>query len=154
MVVSKEVNVDQIQKTILETLGLPHWEDRSMDQAAILNFLHERRFVLFFDDLWDRLDLEEIRVPAPNQWNKSKIFSTESSEHVCSLMHATKKIKVNCWEWEDGWALFRENVGTGVLDSCTEIQILAQKVAEECRGQPLALTVIGRAMTSKRTPQE
>ncbi|KAM1165780.1 hypothetical protein ACFX13_025713 [Malus domestica] len=48
----------------------------------------------------------------------------------------------------------QEKVGKEALQSHPDIPKLAQVVANECDGLPLALITVGRAMTCKKTPHE
>ncbi|ESR40597.1 hypothetical protein CICLE_v100249131mg, partial [Citrus x clementina] len=52
------------------------------------------------------------------------------------------------------WELFRENVGEETLESDHEIVELAQTVAKECGGLPLALITIGRAMAYRKKAEQ
>ncbi|XP_058010156.1 probable disease resistance protein At5g63020 [Hevea brasiliensis] len=65
-------------------------------------------------------------------------------------MEAEKMIKVEPLAWEEAWALFQKKVG----DIDFDIVPLAQDVAKECSGLPIALITIGRAMASKITKEE
>ncbi|CBI36497.3 unnamed protein product, partial [Vitis vinifera] len=69
-------------------------------------------------------------------------------------MGAHKKIQVKSLTWKDSWDLFQKYVGKDVLNSDPEIFELAEMVAKECCGLPLAIITIGRAMASKVTPQD
>ncbi|KAM1717384.1 hypothetical protein ACFX11_025223 [Malus domestica] len=69
-------------------------------------------------------------------------------------MGAHKKIKVECLAWDKAWTLFPEKVGDGTLYIHPDIPTLAEVVAKECDGLPLALITVGRAMAGKKTPRE
>lgn len=69
-------------------------------------------------------------------------------------MDAQKKIKVECLAWDKAWNLFQEKVGRETLGIHPDIPRLAQTVAKECGGLPLALITVGRAMACKKTTQE
>ncbi|WRX26489.1 Leucine-rich repeat - like 10 [Theobroma cacao] len=69
-------------------------------------------------------------------------------------MRADKKIEVTCLPEEKAWQLFEEHVGKDLFDSHPNIRDLAQEVAKECGGLPLALITIGRAMACKTTYEE
>ncbi|KAM1513319.1 hypothetical protein ACFX1Z_024759 [Malus domestica] len=90
--------------------------------------LKSKRFGLLLDDIWKR--------------------------EVCSHMGAHKKIKVECLAWDKAWTLFPEKVGDGTLYIHPDIPTLAEVVAKECDGLPLALITVGRAMAGKKTPRE
>ncbi|KAL6137736.1 hypothetical protein ACLB2K_063025 [Fragaria x ananassa] len=50
--------------------------------------------------------------------------------------------------------LFQEKVGKETLSVDPDIPELAEIVAKECGGLPLALVTVGQAMACKKTPQE
>ncbi|XVF03872.1 hypothetical protein REPUB_Repub05bG0030400 [Reevesia pubescens] len=69
-------------------------------------------------------------------------------------METHRRIKVECLPPELALDLFCTKVGEDVLNSHPEIPKLAELVARECKGLPLALITIARAMSSRKTPQE
>ena len=110
-----------------------------------------KRFVLLFDDVWQRLDLSEIDAPLPDEQNKSKVIITTRSMRICSEMEVQARFKV---EREEALALFLQKVGKDTLSSHPDIPKLAEMMAERCKGLPLALVTVGRAMADRNTPQE
>ncbi|KAL6334212.1 hypothetical protein AAG906_007459 [Vitis piasezkii] len=156
-VVSKSPDIEKIQQVIWNKLEIPRdkWETRSSREekaAEILRALKRKRFILLLDDIWEELDLLEMGVPRPDTENKSKIVLTTRSLDVCRQMKAQKSIEVECLESEDAWTLFRKEVGEEILNSHPDIPMLAKVVAEECRGLPLALVTLGRAMAAEKDP--
>ncbi|XP_019058535.1 PREDICTED: probable disease resistance protein At1g52660 isoform X2 [Tarenaya hassleriana] len=156
--VSKNVCVEKIQDTVREKIGFldKTWTSKSGQEKAskIFEILSKRRFALFLDDVWEKIDLVRVGVPVADAQNRSKIVFTTCSEDVCREMGAQTKIKVEKLSWEKGWELFKKNVGEDTLKSHPDIAAVAQDVASKCDGLPLALVTIGRAMSSKKTPQE
>ncbi|PRQ53549.1 putative P-loop containing nucleoside triphosphate hydrolase [Rosa chinensis] len=69
-------------------------------------------------------------------------------------MDAQQKIYVECLPWDKAWNLFQEKVGKDALLIHADIPKLAESVAKECGGLPLALITVGRMMSCKKTPQE
>ncbi|KAJ0075717.1 hypothetical protein Patl1_34097 [Pistacia atlantica] len=67
---------------------------------------------------------------------------------------AVKKFEVKCLSFEESFELFRQCVTDDVLNSHHQITEFAETVAKECKGLPLALITIGRAMSNRRTPEE
>ncbi|KAJ0076274.1 hypothetical protein Patl1_34418 [Pistacia atlantica] len=65
-----------------------------------------------------------------------------------------KKFEVKCLSFEESFELFRQCVTEDVLNSHHQITEFAETVAKECKGLPLALITIGRAMSNRRTPEE
>lgn len=93
-------------------------------------------------------------VPPPDGQNRSKIVFTTCSDEVCREMGAQTKIKMEKLPWERAWDLFKKNAGEETVKSHPDITKVAQEVAAKCDGLPLALVTIGRAMASKKTPQD
>ncbi|XP_058003842.1 probable disease resistance protein At5g63020 [Hevea brasiliensis] len=153
-VVSKDLKLEKIQEQIWKKIGFldDKWETKSLREKAddIFHALSRKKFVLLLDDIWQRVDLEEIGVPLPTRQNRCKIVFTTRSYRVGRQMEAEKMIKVKPLDWEEAWALFQKKVG----DIDLEIVPLAQDVAKECRGLPIALITIGRAMASRITREE
>ncbi|ESR40564.1 hypothetical protein CICLE_v100250082mg, partial [Citrus x clementina] len=158
VVVSKDLRLEKIQEDIGKKIGLSDdsWKNKSFDEKAvdIQRRLGEKRFVLLLDDLWERVDLTEVGVPLPSAQNTtSKVVFTTRSIGVCGSMRA-RPVKVACLSEKQAWELFRENVGEETLESDHEIVELAQTVAKECGGLPLALITIGRAMAYRKKAEQ
>ncbi|MBA0880957.1 hypothetical protein Goshw_023247, partial [Gossypium schwendimanii] len=156
--VSKDYDVGKIQDRIGGNLGFSDdsWKNKSVDQKAtdIYGILSNKRFVVLLDDLWQRVDLNQVGIPKPSQENGSKLIFTTRSLEICGEMGARRKIKVECLEPEKALELFQDKVGDETLNSHPDIPNLAKQVAERCGGLPLALITIGRAMACKTTLEE
>ncbi|GAY67927.1 hypothetical protein CUMW_260220 [Citrus unshiu] len=158
VVVSKDLRLEKIQEDIGKKIGLSDdsWKNKSFEEKAvdILRRLGEKRFVLLLDDLWERVDLTKVGVPLPSAQNTtSKVVFTTRSIGVCGSMRA-RPVKVACLSEKQAWELFRENVGEETIESDHEIVELAQTVAKECGGLPLALITIGRAMAYRKKAEQ
>ncbi|KAK3200179.1 hypothetical protein Dsin_023594 [Dipteronia sinensis] len=159
VVVSRDLQLDKIHQQIGEKIGLfdnKVWKHKNFEEKSsdIFKILKEKKFVLLMDDLWERVDLTKVGVPLPSPENSSKIVFTTRSLQICSLMEADKQFKVKCLGYIEAWKLFKALVGDETLQSHPEVFELAIGVCRECCGLPLALVSIGRAMVSKKTPQE
>ncbi|KAJ9673015.1 hypothetical protein PVL29_026337 [Vitis rotundifolia] len=156
--VSRPANVEKVQQVLFNKLEIPKdkWEGRSEDERAeeIFNVLKTKKFVLLLDDIWERLDLSKVGIPPLNHQDKLKMVVTTRSKDVCQDMEVTESIEVNCLPWEDAFALFQTKVGADTINSHPDIPKLAEMVAKECGGLPLALITIGRAMAGTKTPEE
>ncbi|KAJ4718283.1 Disease resistance protein [Melia azedarach] len=157
-VVSKDAELEKIQESIAGKIGLfnESWKSKSPDDKAqeIFKILSKKKFVLLLDDIWEHVDLIKVGLPLPSSRSASKVVFTTREFEVCGNMEAHKSFKVECLRYEDAWKLFEAKVGKEVLDSHPNIPELAETVAKECGGLPLALIVVGRAMACKKTPQE
>ncbi|ESR40603.1 hypothetical protein CICLE_v10027593mg [Citrus x clementina] len=159
VVVSKDLRLEKLQENIGKKIGLvdDSWKSKSVEEKAldIFRSLREKRIVLLLDDIWERVDLTKVGVPLPGPQNTtSKVVFTTRLIDVCGSMEADRKFKVACLSEKDAWELFRKKVGEETLGSHHDIVELAQTVAKECGGLPLALITIGRAMAYKKTAEE
>ncbi|KAG2259883.1 hypothetical protein Bca52824_079177 [Brassica carinata] len=156
--VSQNATVHKIQGSIGEKLGLlgKEWDEKSdMERARdIHNVLRRKIFVLFLDDIWEKVKLSTIGVPYPSRETGSKVAFTTRSREVCGRMGVDDPIEVCCLDTDKAWDLFKEKVGEHTLGRHPDIPELAREVAGKCRGLPLALNVIGETMASKRSVQE
>ncbi|PPR88828.1 hypothetical protein GOBAR_AA31862 [Gossypium barbadense] len=150
-----DYDVGKIQDRIGRNLGFSYdsWKNKSVDQKVtdIYGVLRNKRFVVLLDDLWQRVDLNQVGIPKPSQENGSKLIFTTRSLEICGEMGARRKIKVECLKPEKAWELFQDKVGDETLNSHPDIPNLAKQVAERCDGLPLALITIGHAMACKTT---
>ncbi|KAI3965619.1 hypothetical protein MKX01_010576 [Papaver californicum] len=162
VVVSKDLDVKNIQNQIGKSLGLTWKDDASIDDRAkdITQVLKKKKYVLFLDDVWERVELATIGIPNLKSdthqeiINSSRIVFTTRSESVCGFMEADKKIKIDCLQWNEAWSLFQEKVGEQALNCHPDTSVLAKQVAKECLGLPLALITIGRTMATRTTLQQ
>ncbi|OWM66093.1 probable disease resistance protein At1g61300 isoform X1 [Punica granatum] len=158
IVVSKQANAEKIQKDVWRKLGLPESELESSNKEdrapKIFSVLKRMKFILFLDDIWERIDLVSIGIPSTSHQNRFKIIFTTRSEEVCGFMQADRSIKVQCLPTDKALELFQEKVSKETWDAHPDIPELAEKLAGECKCLPLALITVGRAMASKKNPHE
>ncbi|KAI9081542.1 hypothetical protein K1719_036428 [Acacia pycnantha] len=157
VVVSKSPNLLSIMECIRKCVGIGDdiWNcssDQYGKAAKIYEVLKRNKFVLLLDDIWDRLDLNMVGVPRPEETNfQSKVLFTTRSKDVCSNMNAQRLFKVEVLSEEEAFELFCMNVGKETLNSNPRILKIAEEMAKACKQLPLALTVIGRAMAGMET---
>ncbi|XVF11354.1 hypothetical protein REPUB_Repub08aG0020500 [Reevesia pubescens] len=156
--VSKSFYIGKVQDDIARRIGIIDgaWNDKTLDEKAlgIFRVLKDKKFVLLLDDIWERVDLVKVGIPRPTQENGSKVVFTTRSIKVCGQMEA-HKIPVQCLPEEKASKLFQEKVGGAeTFDNCPCIHQLAHEVAKECKGLPLALITIARAMAFQKTIEE
>ncbi|XP_065865684.1 probable disease resistance protein At5g63020 [Euphorbia lathyris] len=158
IVVSKDFTLSKVQEEIGERIGIAvnDWKKKEIGEKSkdIRNLLRKKKFVLLLDDLWEKVHLEKAGVPIPRRQNGSKIVLTTRSELVCSLMDAKKRIKVEKLPPDQAWQLFEEKLGRDTLSADPDIRPIAESVAKECDGLPLALIVVARAMACSKTAKE
>ncbi|CAN6930759.1 unnamed protein product [Brassica oleracea] len=157
VVVSKDLQYKVIQDQILRRLRADQELEKETEEkkaSFIDNILRRKKFILLLDDLWSAVDLNKIGVPRPTQENGSKIVFTTRSKKVCRDMEADDELKMDCLSTNEAWELFQNVVGEAPLKKDPEILTLAEKISKKCHGLPLALNVIGKAMSCKEDVHE
>ncbi|XP_037497470.1 disease resistance protein UNI-like [Jatropha curcas] len=153
VVVSRDLKPDKIQEDIWKKVGIfdETWAKKIPSEKAedIFYRLSRTKFVLFLDDLWQKVDLRDIGVPLQKKHGSMIVFTTRFYK-ICRQMEAQKIMKVEPLNPRESWTLFQEKVG----DIPPNILPLAKDVVKECGGLPLALITIGHAMAGKDALQE
>nr|XP_010910950.1 probable disease resistance protein At5g63020 [Elaeis guineensis] len=152
-VASTGLSLKRLQESIFKRLDLKLPDGAESYSQIIFNFLRNRSFLLLLDDLWTGVNLDEVGIPEPRGAAggiKRKLVLTTRDASVCGRMGASRTmIRIECLGWEDAWRLFEEKVDASIIDSDPTIPPLAMLVAKECDGLPLALIIVGRAMSIK-----
>lgn len=138
----------QIQ--IAERLNLKPKKEESTEKLSIRLYERlekEKKILLILDDVWVKIDLHSLGIPEPEVQKSSKIILTTRSLDVCRYMMTDVEVKVNGLDNEEAWQLFSRYMGSVV--SSEQITHLAEAIARECCGLPLAITIVGVAMRGK-----
>ncbi|XP_022742591.1 probable disease resistance protein At4g27220 isoform X2 [Durio zibethinus] len=147
--VTQTVDVDKIQNQIADFLGLK-FEEKSIAGRALLlrERLNQRKILVVLDDIWARLDLEEVGIPFGKEPGGCKILLTSRDRNVLSGMDTQKYFEVRNLNEEEAWVLFKKMAGDYV-DNC-DLQPVAKEVAKKCAGLPIAIAAVTRALRDKR----
>ncbi|CAK9876702.1 unnamed protein product [Sphagnum jensenii] len=113
----------------------------------LYNQFRQRRVFLALDDVWqdkafDSLDLAKGKGSVTLLSTRNLPLLERASPHI-RQEHMTPLSE------DDSWSLFCVHAFTPPSNVPCELKALAQSMAEECQGLPLALKVIGRAMFGK-----
>ncbi|KAF8024942.1 hypothetical protein BT93_F1940 [Corymbia citriodora subsp. variegata] len=116
--------------------------------------LSRKKFVLLMDDVWVGLELHKIGVLPSSLKNGSKVVFTTWLKQVCHHMSVEETLEAKCLMPEEALALFENSIGKSSVHFHPKIQQLASDIVKECKGLPLTLITIGRAMASRENPDE
>ncbi|CAM6012298.1 unnamed protein product [Sphagnum balticum] len=151
--VGRTPNIMAVYRTLSEELGLkPELNANPEDYKRKLHSqFRQKRVFLVLDDVWqdkafDSLDLAKGKGSVTLLGTRDQSLLDRASPHI-SQVHMTPLSK------EDRWSLFCVHAFRPPSNVPCELEALAQSMAEECQGLPLALKVIGRAMFGKTSPE-
>ncbi|KAB2005786.1 hypothetical protein ES319_D11G295000v1 [Gossypium barbadense] len=150
-IVSRIPDIKEIQEQIAYSLGLKLEENSPVVRARRLceRLRKEKNVLIILDDLWKKLDLEEVGIPFGSRHKGCKILLTTRDQNVLSNgMDATKTFAIGDLENEEAWEFFRKIAGDS-FESNEELRSTAIKVAEKCARLPLALATVARALRNK-----
>ncbi|XP_057513860.1 disease resistance protein At4g27190-like [Actinidia eriantha] len=149
VVVSQTPNVTKIQDEVAHKVGLNlENRDKSERVSALTERIKmEKKILVILDDVWSRLELEEVGIPFGEDHKGCKILLTSRSEDVCSEMDAQKTFPIQVFSELETWVLFREMVGAAADSS--DLNSIAREVAKRCGGLPIAIVTVGRALRNR-----
>ncbi|KAE8784085.1 hypothetical protein D1007_42450 [Hordeum vulgare] len=115
--------------------------------------------MLVLDDVWneDERKWEDVLKPllcsvgGPG----SVIVVTTRSQKVASIMQTLGTHKLACLSEQDSWKLFAQKAySNGVEQNQAELVSIGKRIANKCRGLPLALKTMGGLLSSFQQVQE
>ncbi|CAB4268237.1 unnamed protein product [Prunus armeniaca] len=161
--VTATVNIKTIQTEIAESLDMKFVEEIESRRAEKLHMRikESKRILIILDDVWSELNFEAIGIPlagGPNYTNQvhegCKILLTSRDEGVCKVMGCTDNIfRVQALNEKEAWELFRATVGES-LDNNHDLLHIAKLIADECKGLPIAIITVGKALLPSKGKHE
>uniref|UniRef100_A0A6N2KBB9 Uncharacterized protein n=1 Tax=Salix viminalis TaxID=40686 RepID=A0A6N2KBB9_SALVM len=151
--VSQNPNVKNIQNRMAESLGL-HFDEETTEGRA--NRLWKRletvkKLLVILDDVWQHVDLKEIGIPVGDAHRGCKVLLTTRLRGICLHMQCQQQVLLSILSENEAWALFKINAG--LRDEDSNLNTVAEEVARECQGLPIALVTVGRALRGKSTAE-
>ncbi|KAE8673809.1 hypothetical protein F3Y22_tig00111772pilonHSYRG00253 [Hibiscus syriacus] len=108
----------------------------------------KEKLLTFLDDLWQKLDLEEVGISFEDEAAKRssiagcKILLTSRSLNVLRLTHAEKSFKVEILSQGESMILFSKTVG----DISGNYERIENEFKEKCEGLPVAILAIANTL--------
>ncbi|KAL8129178.1 hypothetical protein V2J09_018333 [Rumex salicifolius] len=146
----------QLQKVAaMESDGLLV-EDEALLIDELRKYLHQKRFMVVFDDVWQMELWTYIKSALPNNNKGSKIIITTRSEDVALTWRDSPSqghiYKLQPLSAEKSWELFCKKAfqdsETEVLSN-PEMEGLCHEIVKKCQGLPLAIVAIGGLLSTK-----
>uniref|UniRef100_A0A2N9GRM5 Uncharacterized protein n=1 Tax=Fagus sylvatica TaxID=28930 RepID=A0A2N9GRM5_FAGSY len=145
-VVSQNQDVKHIQGQIADMLHLQLKTESLQERANQLfkRLMDSKSVLVILDDVWEALNLTDVGIPCGGQNKRCKILLTSRNEEACKQ---SQIFPIEELSGEEEWNLFREMAGDCV--DTPGLCPIAKKVAKECRGLPIAIVTVGRALENK-----
>ncbi|XP_050274702.1 uncharacterized protein LOC126717238 isoform X10 [Quercus robur] len=147
--VTKSPNLIKIQGEIADKLDLKLDKETSSGRADLLRARltkeNNKKILVILDDIWEKLDLDEIGIPHTG----CKVVLTSRNKDVLSSEMGTQKdFGLEVLLKKEAWCLFEKLLGDSLVDS--NLRSKAIEVSTACAGLPLALVTVAKALKNKR----
>ncbi|TYI84990.1 hypothetical protein E1A91_D05G406500v1, partial [Gossypium mustelinum] len=131
---SQNPNIRTIQDKIAEMFGLNFHTNTEEGRAEELfrSMKGMNKILVIVDNLWEEFKMESIGIPFGDEHEGCKILLTTRRQQVCTKMNY------------EAWVLFRHKAG--LEDDCSTLNDVAKEVAAQCKGLPLAIVVVAKAL--------
>ncbi|PPD66639.1 hypothetical protein GOBAR_DD36483 [Gossypium barbadense] len=149
--VTQAIDIKRIQNEIADFLGLK-FEEQSMVGKAIRlrqRLKKEERVLVVLDDIWGKVDIEEVGIPLGDEHKGCKLLLTSRELNVLSNeMDAQENFPIGFLKEKEAWDLFKKMAGN--CDESCDLKPIAMKVAKKCAGLPIAIATVAGALRNKR----
>ncbi|KAL2492660.1 Disease resistance RPP8-like protein 3 [Abeliophyllum distichum] len=151
--VSQNYNVQKILLDLLNCIKELSNEMHNESIEKLVELLYKtlkgRRYLIVMDDVWDTKfwDDASLKFVFPNDKNGSRIMLTTREEKVAFSANSCPPLHhMHFLDEEDSWKLFCEKV---FGENCCppELVEIGTKIVQHCKGLPLAIVVIGGALS-------
>ncbi|CAK8560224.1 unnamed protein product [Lathyrus sativus] len=160
--VSDNFDVKTIVKKMLESLTKSKIDD-TLSLDNLQNMLHDnltgKRYFLVLDDIWNESfeKWTQLRTYLVRGAQGSKVVVTTRTKTVAQTMGITDPYVLNGLTPEESWGLLKNFITygddtKGVVNQTLES--IGKKIAEKCRGVPLAIRTLGGLLQGKSEERE
>ncbi|KEH38509.1 NBS-LRR type disease resistance protein [Medicago truncatula] len=149
--ISGSPDVEKIQGQIADALDMTFNKETKEGRARQLleRITKEKNILIVLDDIWGRLDLEEVGIPFGDDHKGCKLVVTSRDLNVLNREIGTQKeFRLEVLLEEDSWKLFEKMAGDVVQDF--NIKPIAVEVAICCAGLPLLIVAVAKALRKKK----
>ncbi|RVW83204.1 putative disease resistance protein RGA1 [Vitis vinifera] len=149
----------RISRDILEALQKDSCGFHNLEavQQKIRTLIADKKFLLVLDDVWtENYELwEQVESSLKGGAPGSRILVTTRNENVSTMMGTTYKHPLGELSKEQCWSLFSNIAFYGrSREKVEELENIGRKIADKCRGLPLAAKVLGSLMRLKDNKED
>ncbi|KAG6630368.1 putative disease resistance RPP13-like protein 1 [Carya illinoinensis] len=157
--VSDQFDVLRVTKTILRsvTLADTDLDDLNLLQVSLKKKLVGRRFLLVFDDVWNKRnhDWDLLWSPLKAGVRGSKILMTTRNRDAASSLGTVPAHHLTGLSFEDCWLLFTSHAfADRNIAAYPNLEAVGRKVVKKCEGLPLAVKRLGILLRSRQEDNE
>ncbi|XP_044477967.1 probable disease resistance protein At4g27220 [Mangifera indica] len=145
--VSKSPDIKKIQTVIADNLGLK-FENETERAKKLYSRMEGKNILLILDNIWESLEFENtIGIPCGADRGRNKLLFTTRNLDVLERMGSTNNFGMGILNENEAWNLFAKM--TGNVIQTHRLHSLPNDVCKECRGLPIVICTIGKALKNK-----
>lgn len=157
--VSDSFDAAKIGKAIIEDAegNAPNLFELNSIMSHLRKSIARKRFLIVLDDVWneDPMKWDPLRICLTNDVSSSKILVTTRKEGVAKIMGSSYTLPLGLLSEQDCWSLFSQIAFfEKKKEEREEFKIIGKRIAQKCKGLPLAAKTIGNLMRLKNSVQD
>lgn len=157
--VSDSFDAAKIGKAIIEDAegNAPNLFELNSIMSHLRKSIARKRFLIVLDDVWneDPMKWDPLRICLTNDVSSSKILVTTRKEGVAKIMGSSFTLPLGLLSEQDCWSLFSQIAFfEKKKEEREEFKIIGERIAQKCKGLPLAAKTIGNLMRLKNSVQD
>ncbi|CAL5382851.1 unnamed protein product [Camellia sinensis] len=157
--VSDNFDILRITKAIYDSVTSQTCSFSNLDQAQVQlqKALAGRKFLIVLDDVWNKnhSDWNLLKKPFSDGAQGSKVMVTTRYRDVARMMGAVELHDIELLSAEDCWSLFAQHAFENrSIDANPNLVSIGKKIAEKCKGLPLAARTLGGLLLGKEQDKE
>nr|GMD54196.1 putative late blight resistance protein homolog R1B-14 [Ipomoea batatas] len=118
-------------------------------KTRIKDLLKDKRYLIVLDDIWEKKDLDSLKVAFPNNSQGSRVLVTTRFHNVVDSIG--KPHILEPLDPDVSWRILEMNI-FGKEGCCNDsLKTLGEEIAKRCNGLPLALVVVAGILQKTRT---
>ncbi|KAK9025563.1 hypothetical protein V6N11_038427 [Hibiscus sabdariffa] len=146
----------KIQDKIADVINLKlEKKTEEVKAAELWSRLKDGKFLVILDDLWnewnDDADLKKIGIPLVENGKGCTVILTTRRRTVCESIKCQVTIPIDVLNDDEAWALFKMKAELDERLLSRDIVEEAKKVAQECKGLPVAIVTVASALKDTRS---
>ncbi|KAL7114582.1 hypothetical protein ACP275_04G129700 [Erythranthe tilingii] len=123
--------------------------------SLVRYYLQKSKFILFMDDVWTAEAWRDIEAALPKSNKFGKVVITSRYEAVALLANQKRRPhRLRFLDSMESWKLLQLEVFRNLDDYPPELETLGKYMANQCRGLPLAIVLIGGILVEKLSQGE
>ncbi|XP_044470963.1 probable disease resistance protein At4g27220 [Mangifera indica] len=152
--VSESPDVKKIQTTIANKLGLKFENENEREMAnKMYSRMKDKNILLILDNIWEPLEFEKtIGIPCGVDRRRNKLLFTTRNLDVLERMGSTNNFQMGILNEEEAWTLFTKMIGN--IIQTRELHSLPNDICKECKGLPIVICTIAKALKNKSRPYD